>query len=152
MGGSEMSSRDGRFYQYLFQANAALAADLASLVTYVQLYDRIASKVVVVSPSKPPCSDAVFKCRDVLDTLKDLEQTSTLDPQLAADVDHLRQILSRPHFKGLGAFPKSPGEPVISKLGGASGKLGRSIGKPRLHAAKMRYVGERAVGCPSGTE
>ncbi|XP_018914477.1 peripheral plasma membrane protein CASK isoform X4 [Bemisia tabaci] len=67
----------------------------------LDLYDRIASKVVVVSPSKPPCSDAVFKCRDVLDTLKDLEQTSTLDPQLAADVDHLRQILSRPHFKAL---------------------------------------------------
>lgn len=65
-----------------------------------QLYDRISSKVV--SPTRAPPSDAVQKCRDTLDALRDLDQTtspSDLELELSGDLEELREILSRPHFR-----------------------------------------------------
>ncbi|XP_075210519.1 peripheral plasma membrane protein CASK-like [Lycorma delicatula] len=66
----------------------------------LELYDRISSKVV--SPTRAPPSDAVQKCRDTLDAIRDLEQTtspSDLELELSGDLEELREILSRPHFR-----------------------------------------------------
>ncbi|XP_039301642.1 peripheral plasma membrane protein CASK isoform X7 [Nilaparvata lugens] len=76
--------------------------DDRQLHALLELYDRISSKVV--SPVRAPPSDAVLKCRDTLDAIRDLEQTtspSDLELELSGDLEELRQIFSRPHFKAL---------------------------------------------------
>lgn len=65
-----------------------------------QLYDRISSKVV--SPTRAPPSDAVQKCRDVLDALRDFEQSTSpadLELEVSGEIEELREILGRPHIK-----------------------------------------------------
>lgn len=62
-----------------------------------QLYDRISSKVV--SPMRSPASDAVERCRDAIFYLREFEH-STIDPDIDyADIDDLREILLKPHFR-----------------------------------------------------
>lgn len=62
-----------------------------------QLYDRISSKVV--SPMRSPPSDAVERCRDAINYLRDLE-LNPIDPDVDyADIDDLRALLLKPHFK-----------------------------------------------------
>lgn len=66
----------------------------------LQLYDRISSKVV--SPTRAPPSDAVQKCRDALDAIRDFEQTTSpadLELELSGEIEELRELLSRAHFK-----------------------------------------------------
>lgn len=63
-------------------------------VVLFQLYDRIASKVV--TPVRAPPSDAVQKARDVADALRELEHRRDTDHR---DLQELRDILCRPHFK-----------------------------------------------------
>ncbi|XP_039274918.1 peripheral plasma membrane protein CASK isoform X22 [Nilaparvata lugens] len=90
-----------RLKQKIMHVNAAVAVDLINVVAFL-LYDRISSKVV--SPVRAPPSDAVLKCRDTLDAIRDLEQTtspSDLELELSGDLEELRQIFSRPHFKAL---------------------------------------------------
>uniref|UniRef100_A0A1B6C0X7 Peripheral plasma membrane protein CASK n=1 Tax=Clastoptera arizonana TaxID=38151 RepID=A0A1B6C0X7_9HEMI len=68
----------------------------------LELYDRISSKVV--SPTRAPPCDAVHKSRDALDTLRDFEQTTSpadLELELSGEIEELRELLSRPHFKAL---------------------------------------------------
>jgi hypothetical protein len=62
-----------------------------------QLYDRISSKVV--SPTRAPPSDAVQKCREVAEVLRELDQNS---PELESEIgelEELRDILVRPHVR-----------------------------------------------------
>lgn len=62
-----------------------------------QLYDRISSKVV--SPTRAPPSDAVQKCREAAESLRELDQNS---PELETDfgdLQELRDILARPHVR-----------------------------------------------------
>ena len=62
-----------------------------------QLYDRISSKVV--SPTRAPPSDAVQKCREVAEVLRELDQNS---PELESEIgelEELRDILARPHVR-----------------------------------------------------
>lgn len=68
----------------------------------LELYDRISSKVV--SPTRAPPSDAVQKCRDVLDALRDFEQSTSpadLELEVSGEIEELREILGRPHIKAL---------------------------------------------------
>jgi hypothetical protein len=63
----------------------------------LQLYDRISSKVV--SPTRAPPSDAVQKCREVAEALREFDQNS---PELESDLgelEELRDILARPHVR-----------------------------------------------------
>ncbi|XP_044737251.1 peripheral plasma membrane protein CASK isoform X2 [Chrysoperla carnea] len=71
------------------------------LQALLELYDRIASKVV--SPVRAPPSDGVQRCRDVLDALRDLEQSTPSYPRAhyVNDVDELRDLLLKPHLKAL---------------------------------------------------
>lgn len=59
-----------------------------------QLYDRIASKVV--TPVRAPPSDAVQRARDAADALRELEHRRETDHR---DLQELRDLLCRPHFK-----------------------------------------------------
>ena len=48
---------------------------------------------------RSPPSDAVERCRDALNYLRELEHTS-IDPDLDyADIDDLRELLLKPHFR-----------------------------------------------------
>jgi hypothetical protein len=70
---------------------------IVSCVVCQQLYDRISSKVV--SPTRAPPSDAVQKCREVAESLRELDQNS---PELESDFEELqelRDILARPHVR-----------------------------------------------------
>ncbi|XP_069668969.1 peripheral plasma membrane protein CASK-like isoform X2 [Periplaneta americana] len=63
----------------------------------LELYDRISSKVV--SPTRAPPSDAVQKCREVAEALRELDLNS---PELEAELgelEELRDILARPHVR-----------------------------------------------------
>lgn len=65
-----------------------------------QLYDRISSKVV--SPVRAPPSDAVIRCRDLLDALRDYEQSlspGVLELEISGEIEELRELLTHPHFK-----------------------------------------------------
>jgi calcium/calmodulin-dependent serine protein kinase len=62
----------------------------------LQLYDRIASKVV--TPVRAPPSDAVQRARDAADALRELEHRRDTDHR---DLQELRDLLCRPHFKAL---------------------------------------------------
>ncbi|KAJ3620984.1 hypothetical protein MTP99_003165 [Tenebrio molitor] len=60
----------------------------------LELYDRIASKVV--TPVRAPPSDAVQRARDAADALRELEHRRDTDHR---DLQELRDLLCRPHFK-----------------------------------------------------
>jgi calcium/calmodulin-dependent serine protein kinase len=62
----------------------------------LELYDRIASKVV--TPVRAPPSDAVQRARDAADALRELEHRRDTDHR---DLQELRDLLCRPHFKAL---------------------------------------------------
>ncbi|XP_063906651.1 peripheral plasma membrane protein CASK isoform X2 [Zophobas morio] len=62
----------------------------------LELYDRISSKVV--SPVRTPPSDAVQRARDAADALRELEHRRDTDHR---DLQELRDLLCRPHFKAL---------------------------------------------------
>lgn len=48
---------------------------------------------------RSPPSDAVERCRDALNYLRELEHSS-MDPDLDyGDIDDLRELLLKPHFK-----------------------------------------------------
>jgi len=63
----------------------------------LQLYDRISSKVV--SPTRAPPSDAVQKCREVAEALRELDQNSPELESELGELEELREILSRPHVR-----------------------------------------------------
>jgi calcium/calmodulin-dependent serine protein kinase len=63
----------------------------------LQLYDRISSKVV--SPTRAPPSDAVQKCREVAEVLREFDQNSPDVECELADLEELREILARPHIR-----------------------------------------------------
>ncbi|XP_054265767.1 peripheral plasma membrane protein CASK isoform X5 [Macrosteles quadrilineatus] len=68
----------------------------------LELYDRISSKVV--SPTRAPPSDAVIKCRDALDALRDFEQSLSpgeLELETSGEIEELRELLTSPHFRSL---------------------------------------------------
>ncbi|GLH02156.1 Peripheral plasma membrane protein CASK [Gryllus bimaculatus] len=69
-----------------------------------RLYDRISSKVV--SPTRAPPSDAVQKCREVAEVVRELEQAAAELDVEPADLEELRDILARPHVRvsGSGSF------------------------------------------------
>lgn len=53
----------------------------------------------MVSPTRAPPSDAVQKCREVAEVLREFDQNS---PELEPEVDELeelRDILARPHVR-----------------------------------------------------
>ncbi|XP_008191222.1 peripheral plasma membrane protein CASK isoform X3 [Tribolium castaneum] len=62
----------------------------------LELYDRIASKVV--TPIRAPPSDAVQRAKDAADALRELEHRRDTDHR---DLQELRDLLCRPHFKAL---------------------------------------------------
>lgn len=62
-----------------------------------QLYDRISSKVV--SPTRAPPSDAVQKCREVAEVLRELDQNSPELESEFGELEELRDILARPHVR-----------------------------------------------------
>ncbi|KAK6628194.1 hypothetical protein RUM43_002006 [Polyplax serrata] len=63
----------------------------------LDLYDRISSKVV--SPMRSPPSDAVERCRDAIFFLRELEH-SAVEPEIDyVDLDDLRELLLKPHFR-----------------------------------------------------
>ncbi|XP_018580227.1 peripheral plasma membrane protein CASK [Anoplophora glabripennis] len=62
----------------------------------LELFDRISSKVV--TPLRPPISDAVQNARDAADALRELEHRRDTDHR---DLQELRDLLCRPHFKAL---------------------------------------------------
>ncbi|XP_046674171.1 peripheral plasma membrane protein CASK isoform X7 [Homalodisca vitripennis] len=68
----------------------------------LELYDRISSKVV--SPTRAPPSDAVLKCRDALDALRDFEQSLSpgeLELETSGEIEELKELLTQPHFRSL---------------------------------------------------
>jgi hypothetical protein len=74
-----------------------LTVTIVLCVVCQQLYDRISSKVV--SPTRAPPSDAVQKCREVAEVLRELDQNS---PELESEIvelEELRDILARPHVR-----------------------------------------------------
>jgi hypothetical protein len=74
-----------------------LSSENVTCVVCQQLYDRISSKVV--SPTRAPPSDAVQKCREVAEVLREFDQNS---PELESDLvelEELRDILARPHVR-----------------------------------------------------
>ncbi|XP_017776635.1 PREDICTED: peripheral plasma membrane protein CASK-like, partial [Nicrophorus vespilloides] len=60
----------------------------------LELYDRIASKVV--TPVRAPPSDAVQRARDAADALREMEHRRDADHR---DLQELRDLLCRPHIK-----------------------------------------------------
>lgn len=55
-----------------------------------------------MSPTRAPPSDAVQKCRDVLDALRDFEQSTSpadLELEISGEIEELREVLGRPHIK-----------------------------------------------------
>lgn len=71
--------------------------DYSSLTTPCfssQLYDRISSRVV--APARAPQGDAVQRARDAADALSELENRRDADHR---DLQELRDLLCRPHFK-----------------------------------------------------
>ena len=78
-------------------SNVNLTVTIVLCVVCQQLYDRISSKVV--SPTRAPPSDAVQKCREVAELLRELDQNS---PELESEIvelEELRDILARPHVR-----------------------------------------------------
>lgn len=65
----------------------------------LELYDRISSKVV--SPTRAPPSDAVQKCREVAEVLRELDQNSPELESEFGELEELRDILARPHVRAL---------------------------------------------------
>ncbi|XP_021915602.1 peripheral plasma membrane protein CASK-like [Zootermopsis nevadensis] len=63
----------------------------------LELYDRISSKVV--SPTRAPPSDAVQKCREVAEALREFDQNSPDVESDLGEVEELRDILARPHLR-----------------------------------------------------
>ncbi|XP_047105118.1 peripheral plasma membrane protein CASK-like [Schistocerca piceifrons] len=64
----------------------------------LELYDRISSKVV--SPTRAPPSDAVQKCREVCECLREVERAAPPPtPDTRADIAELRELLARPHLR-----------------------------------------------------
>ncbi|CAB3386792.1 Hypothetical predicted protein [Cloeon dipterum] len=75
------------------QDRAFLASVLedTQLHALLELYDRISSRAI--SPSRAPPSDAVQRCRDLTDWLR--------DSLVHAEMRELATILMKPHFKAL---------------------------------------------------
>ncbi|KAG8296024.1 hypothetical protein J6590_066652 [Homalodisca vitripennis] len=72
-----------------------------------KLYDRISSKVV--SPTRAPPSDAVLKCRDALDALRDFEQSLSpgeLELETSGEIEELKELLTQPHFRLICSYPE----------------------------------------------
>ncbi|KAK4881098.1 hypothetical protein RN001_004417 [Aquatica leii] len=65
------------------------------LHSLLELFDRICSKVV--TPVRAPPSDAVQRCRNVIDALRELEHRRDVDHR---DLQELKELLNRPHLKG----------------------------------------------------
>lgn len=61
---------------------------------YLQLFDRISSKVV--SPVRAPPGDGVQRARDAADALREMDHRRDADHR---DLQELRDLLCRPHFK-----------------------------------------------------
>ncbi|XP_065346324.1 peripheral plasma membrane protein CASK isoform X7 [Cloeon dipterum] len=92
------------------QDRAFLASVLedTQLHALLELYDRISSRAI--SPSRAPPSDAVQRCRDLTDWLRDslvhvgvsnhLHHTPT-NNNVQAEMRELATILMKPHFKAL---------------------------------------------------
>ncbi|XP_049821194.1 peripheral plasma membrane protein CASK isoform X2 [Aethina tumida] len=80
------------------QENAHLLELLEDTHLHVilELFDRIASKSA--TPLRPPQSDAVQIARDAADALRELENRRDTDHR---DLQELRDLLCRPHFKAL---------------------------------------------------
>ncbi|XP_074041488.1 peripheral plasma membrane protein CASK isoform X3 [Leptinotarsa decemlineata] len=62
----------------------------------LELFDRITSRVV--TPIRAPLNDAVQSARDAADALRELEHRRDTDHR---DLQELRDLLCRPHFKAL---------------------------------------------------
>ncbi|XP_022919470.1 peripheral plasma membrane protein CASK isoform X2 [Onthophagus taurus] len=66
------------------------------LHSFLELYDRISSKVA--PPARSPPNDAVHKQREALEALRELEHRRDVDYR---DLLELQELLNRPHLKAL---------------------------------------------------
>ncbi|KAF5301157.1 hypothetical protein FQA39_LY10835 [Lamprigera yunnana] len=64
------------------------------LHSLLELFDRICSKVI--TPVRAPPSDAVQRCRNVIDALRELEHRRDVDHR---DLHELKELLNRPNLK-----------------------------------------------------
>ncbi|CAG9857160.1 unnamed protein product [Phyllotreta striolata] len=76
------------------RAHLLALLDDAHLQMLLELYDRIHSRVL--TPLRAPLNDAVQCARDAADALRDLEHRRDADYR---DLQELRDLLCRPHFK-----------------------------------------------------
>lgn len=84
----------------LFELASHYAEDFHARSILFQLYDLIAGKMLS-SSSRPP-KDVYYVYRDVVDLLRDVEDSlsfSNNDPQLKRIIRDLLELLFRPHFK-----------------------------------------------------
>lgn len=55
-----------------------------------------------MTPVRAPPSDAVLKCRDVLDSLRDFEQSLSpgeVELETSGEIQELRDVLTQPHIR-----------------------------------------------------
>ncbi|XP_065346326.1 peripheral plasma membrane protein CASK isoform X9 [Cloeon dipterum] len=107
------------------QDRAFLASVLedTQLHALLELYDRISSRAI--SPSRAPPSDAVQRCRDLTDWLRDslvhvgvsnhLHHTPT-NNNVQAEMRELATILMKPHFKGITLKLSPQGQCVVARI------------------------------------